>query len=319
MLSIIIPTFNRAPHLSITLPAHLSLVKKYQIKLYVYDNGSTDETEAVVRNLQLEHSNLIYQKNTSGTVGVNFKRALSEAKSEYVWLIGDTYTIPLETFEYIYNRLNIDSGKYDLYFLNMNSEINHLPSKDYSDCNQLLADLWWVVANCSCTVYKNTLLKLANYERYVDTNYLHAGIVFEYIANRKFLAHWKSDYSIIKWKDTTSIKKNSWQNETMRIWFEDRLSFIMSLPPAYFISNKITIAKECDRNIKFDYRHMISLRSAGYFDLRSCIKYKYIFPYITNTAFVIAISISLIPPSVFNMLLKIRKNIYSKSKSIFRN
>jgi abequosyltransferase len=312
MLSIVIPTFNRAPHLSITLPAHLSLAKKYQIKLYVYDNGSTDETEAVVRELQIKHSNLIYKKNPSGTVGANFEKVLSEAISEYVWLIGDTYTIPPETFEYIFNRLKIDDDKYDLYLLNMNSEVTHVPSKDYSDCNELLTDLWWVITNCSCTVYKNTLLRSANYERYVHTNYLHAGIVFEYFATRKFLVHWKSNYSIAKWRDTKSITKNSWQNETMKIWFEDRLSFIMSLPPIYLISNKINIAKECDRNIKFDFRHFIALRSAGYFDLRSCVKYKYIFPYITNTPYIIAVIVSILPSSILSGLLKMRKNLLKK-------
>ena len=90
-ISICIPTYNRAEHLtnclqSIILNKSRSIID-YQV--CVSDNCSTDETEAVVRRAQA-NIGIKYQKNHRNLgAAKNFLEAVEMADGEFVWLIGD--------------------------------------------------------------------------------------------------------------------------------------------------------------------------------------------------------------------------------------
>lgn len=90
-LSICIPTFNRAAHLSNCLQsiASASARSNYEVQICVSDNCSTDGTESVVlaaeRRLKLK-----YRKNPRNLgMAKNFLSAVQMADGEFVWLIGD--------------------------------------------------------------------------------------------------------------------------------------------------------------------------------------------------------------------------------------
>ncbi len=89
MLTIAIPTFNRAAWLSRQLE-RLSAQNDGRVSLLVSDNGSTDETAAVVREFQGRMPNLAYSRNPRnlGFDG-NVLRLYELSQSDYIWFLSD--------------------------------------------------------------------------------------------------------------------------------------------------------------------------------------------------------------------------------------
>lgn len=90
-ISICIPTYNRAVHLTNCLRSIISNKARLPIdfQVCVSDNCSTDETESVVSFAQREIA-IKYKKNPSNLgIPKNFLNAVKMADGEFVWLIGD--------------------------------------------------------------------------------------------------------------------------------------------------------------------------------------------------------------------------------------
>ena len=47
MLSIVIPTYNREDLLDFLIQSHINICEKYNIKILIFDNASTDNTQEV--------------------------------------------------------------------------------------------------------------------------------------------------------------------------------------------------------------------------------------------------------------------------------
>ena len=93
-LTIVVPTYNRAAYLKRAVesvldqlpsaPADVSLV------LRIYDNASTDRTPEVCADLVAREPRMQVFRNNANIGGdANILRGLSEADSDYVWVIGD--------------------------------------------------------------------------------------------------------------------------------------------------------------------------------------------------------------------------------------
>jgi len=90
-ISICIPTYNRASHLSNCLQSIITnhLPEKLDFQICVSDNDSNDETESVVQAAQ-QYIDIKYQKNeTNLGVARNVMNVVQMADGEFVWLIGD--------------------------------------------------------------------------------------------------------------------------------------------------------------------------------------------------------------------------------------
>lgn len=89
LLSPVLITFNRAQHVEKTLVAFLK-AGLTGMRFHVLDNCSTDNTQAVVTEIQQHWPNLHYHKNLYNIGGnANILRALELSDSEYHWVIGD--------------------------------------------------------------------------------------------------------------------------------------------------------------------------------------------------------------------------------------
>jgi len=108
-LSICIPTYNRAQHLSNCLQSLISMRKPegFQFEICISDNGSNDNTKEVVNNAKKE-IRINYNRNESNLgIARNFLKVVSMAKGEFVWLIGDDDLLlphSLETLEVLFNN-----------------------------------------------------------------------------------------------------------------------------------------------------------------------------------------------------------------------
>ncbi|MEA5113412.1 MAG: glycosyltransferase [Geobacteraceae bacterium] len=242
-LSIVIPTYNRSEFLDHCLQVHIPLAKTYNIRIFVFDNASTDATAEVVRNRIKEYPLIDYHCNESN-IGPdrNFERALKYPETDYVWLLGDTYQISAEMLDYFYDVVPAREKTYDVIVFNVINRVCDVPRQDYSDQNKLLSDLGWHMTCLASLVYNSQLIAKADFERYRDTNFLQTGIIFEYIARKRFLIHWVETLSVqpISLKD---VAKESWLNQTFEIWVRRWANFIFSLPPSYDLDTKMKCIK----------------------------------------------------------------------------
>jgi abequosyltransferase len=92
LLSICIPTYNRAYYLRDCLLSVIAAAKGYEheVNIIVSDNASEDDTPIVVESIRSLYSNFHYVRRTTNIgAGRNFRYVASLAKTPYVWVFGD--------------------------------------------------------------------------------------------------------------------------------------------------------------------------------------------------------------------------------------
>lgn len=94
VLSICIPTFNRATYLKECLKSIVSQLKNKDfqkvVEVVVSDNDSTDNTCDIVKNFNKKFKNIKYFKNKKNIGGDrNIIKAASYATGDYIWFFGD--------------------------------------------------------------------------------------------------------------------------------------------------------------------------------------------------------------------------------------
>ena len=91
LLSICIPTFNRATHLVNCLQSLSSAgaFGRDDVEVCVSDNGSTDTTWAVIEAARERHGIRCRRNSENAGIPQNFIHVVDMARGEFVWLIGD--------------------------------------------------------------------------------------------------------------------------------------------------------------------------------------------------------------------------------------
>jgi abequosyltransferase len=92
ILTIAIPTFNRAYYLSETLKqlyVELNFCKNYDIEILISDNASSDNTKAIVRFYEKKINLRCISNSKNIGPDKNFAQCFNEAKGHYVLLLGD--------------------------------------------------------------------------------------------------------------------------------------------------------------------------------------------------------------------------------------
>lgn len=260
-LSIVIPTYNRSEFLDYCLQIHIPLAKAHNIQIFVFDNSSTDTTPEVVKQRAEEYPLIEYLRNETN-IGPdrNFERALKHPKTDYVWLLGDTYQISAEMLTCFYELIADQAKEYDVIVFNVISRVCDVPRQDFTDCNKLLSDLGWHMTCLASLVYNSKLIANADFDRYRNTNFMQTGVIFEYIARKEFLVHWVDTVSVQP-ISIEGIKKESWLNQTFEIWVRRWANFVFSLPPSYALDTKLKCIR--DHGIK-----------SGLFSLRGLLVFR---------------------------------------------
>ncbi|HKZ38178.1 MAG TPA: glycosyltransferase [Chryseolinea sp.] len=133
LLTIAIPTYNRAKLLDTQLSWLAQAVKGFEdeIEIFVSDNCSTDNTQDVIKKWKAHLSNITFNSRVNvENIGVmkNIMNCLHSASTKYVWTIGDDDPIQANAISYTINKFR----QYDdvsLLFLNFSgrNQINGEP------------------------------------------------------------------------------------------------------------------------------------------------------------------------------------------------
>jgi glycosyltransferase involved in cell wall biosynthesis len=168
MISIVIPTYNRAIYLNYLLGDICkeieSIPKEIEIKIIVIDNCSNDETIDVVKEWQSIIPTLTLQRN-SANIGIEGNLILGSicSQSEYTWMLSDHQRIRKGVFMELIELLN--SQKPDIVVM----DIEQWPSKYFNynvasrTINKInkdeLGEILWLNGNVSTNLFKTSIAK----------------------------------------------------------------------------------------------------------------------------------------------------------------
>ena len=279
LISITIPTYNRAQFLDACLEYHIPLARMHNVKIFISDNASDDNTEEVVNRRRSEYPLIFYTRNQVNVgADAGFEKALKLADTEYVWLLGDTYKIPEKGLDYLVNLLTSCSVIYNLIVFNWKDRVKDTISQDYTNPNKLLSDIGWHMTCLSTLVYRVDMIRECNFKRYLNTYFIQSGIIFEYLGSHEHHVHWNRDMSV-EAISIDGLKKTSWEEYRFEVWLERWSNFIFSLPPIFFLSSKIKAIKDHGVKTKvFSIKKLLVMRFHNRLNLSVYKKYHHIMP-----------------------------------------
>jgi glycosyltransferase involved in cell wall biosynthesis len=330
LLSIVIPTYNRAQFLDYCLDIHIPFAKAHNILIVISDNASTDATPEVVKKRAKEYPLIQYLRNeTNVGPDKNFELALKYPQTDYVWLLGDTYQITSEGIAYLLELVSTNTNKYDAIICNVGTRVKDIATQDYSNQNNLLSDLGWHMTCMSSLIFSSRLISAGNFDRYQNTNFIQIGVIFEQIANKEFYIHWVNAI-FVKQTSIKDINKMSWDDQVLEVWALNWPNIIFSLPPSY----KLGIKMKCimDHGLKSHLFTLSNLRrisrrkNLGYDKFK---QYSHFFPLTISYPKTVILAVALFPNTtycvhcivrtvakvgkIFTHLFGVRRNTSSKA------
>lgn len=144
LLTICIPSYNRAKHLDTLLgflKANLLGNAAYNIDVVVVNNASTDETVEVLNKHAHPKITPLHVDRHRPTVEENIIRSVDSCTGDYVWFLGDDDVPLINNFASNYKLL--ESGKYDFLLFNpaISDTLGNLASPQNIRMNRPLLEL----------------------------------------------------------------------------------------------------------------------------------------------------------------------------------
>ena len=107
LLTVVIPTYNRAKDLKECLSYVIPQVMAHKDKVHIYisDNASTDNTKEVVKGIMADYPDIItyFCQKVNLTASPNFDDAVHRVNSEYVYMLSDDDFIVPECITFLLN------------------------------------------------------------------------------------------------------------------------------------------------------------------------------------------------------------------------
>ena len=110
VLTVIMPTYNRADRLALAVTSLLRQREDVPLDILIVDDGSTDETEAVIRELSEDHPEIrsVWQPNAGVCAARNTGLANLRDDTEYVTFLDSDDTSPAGTLAAQLNELSAE-------------------------------------------------------------------------------------------------------------------------------------------------------------------------------------------------------------------
>jgi glycosyltransferase involved in cell wall biosynthesis len=311
LLSICIPTYNRAIVFSKCLRELCPIAVKYNIPVYISDNASTDNTEEIVNDFSRQYNNIIYFKQKEN-IGAdrNVEFILKQADTKYRWLLSDQVKITEKAIKDLV--LDLDKNEYTVYVINSTIRRAAIFFENiYTEKNHLLDDIGWHMTYISSLIYNADLIADTNFSHYYGSRFLQTGIIFEYCASHEFyvkmnpyicISLFESDFTD-HWSRTMPFE----------VFAKDWFLFVMSLPVGFSFERK----RKCilDHGIKsefFSFFHLCYLRMNKLFSIKILCQYKYFIIQTIPYPLILLFILACMPIKILVLLRWIRRYIKNR-------
>ena len=246
LLSICIPTYNRASWLEQIITKMLHVCIEKSIHIYISDNASPDNTEQVGIKFQSKYDFIHYFRHESN-IGPddNFEFVLKLSDTKYRWLMSDTcYVEDVDSM-----LVDLQNGEYDGYIVNApRYRGQFLPTQKihYSETISLMRDIGWHLSWISCMIYNEKLVNAMNFEHYKASSFNQTALMFETTAHRE--CNIVFNPNIIVYNLPSETKASDWHNHIFDIMYRRWYLMIMSLPLYYPYEVKLKCIEDNARN-----------------------------------------------------------------------
>lgn len=202
LLTVVVPTYNRAETLRTTLSFVIPQVEAHKddVHIYISDNASTDNTKEVVEELMSENPDIItyFCQEKNITASPNFNDAVHRVNSDYVYLLSDDDVIVPECISfmlrcikensdvnYFYVNQYVASEKMDdVKLWNQNFGLSYL--KKYKTGGEMLKEHFDGPSCCSANLFKRELwVNAAKYMKEDCPGYVWLSILLHGAVNVK--------------------------------------------------------------------------------------------------------------------------------------
>lgn len=273
LLSICIPTYNRAAYLQQCLAAVLPQAEAAHVPVIVSDNASSDSTREVAESFAKDFRQLIFiRQPTNLGHDLNHKEILKHATSTFAWLLGDDDVIAEGAIARLLSFLRAGDG-YELVLLNAWLTDNELRPGQFQfdltndrlieNCNDLLRDysdkLTFGMMVVDVDKFNGT-----NGDRFLGTAHFYGGVVYDYLANG-YREHGKNKIAIVS---TPIVRlrqgERKWTRNICDINVRCVPDFFLKLDPLYGV-NATRSLHAATRSLRLTHT-ILQFRAGGWLD-----------------------------------------------------
>ena len=307
LFSICMPTSQRVETLKESLPVIINEVRAHNIKIYVFDNNSTDGTDAYIRSLQEDYPLIFYKKSkVFREADWNIQSVLKMSNTKYKLLLGDHYVLLEGAAQKILHHLDSDED-YDALVLHFKGR-SLFRHEDfiYEEPNTFLKELGWYIGLAATTIYHYKMVEGMDFEKYHDTNFTQSLAALDYLSKKKFKVKY-IDEELVTYSKSGVKGGGSWHDQALRIFAKNWYKGIMSLPDVYSHEAKLETIKNHAKMAKgfFSFKTLLLYRFAGGFSTWNVIQYSYYFYQVSDFKTLIkGFIVSLIPIFLIPYLFK---------------
>ena len=300
LLSICIPTFNGEEKLKKCLGKYLPDLISNNIRVYISDNASTDNTRSVIESYAKRYPNIHYHRNSTN-VGVecNHEIVLKLSNTKYSWLMGDDDGLIGEELPSLLSALKdtdydfviVNGGNYNDITKKVTKRII-IPDniKIYGQCNEFIEELGWHIIWMSCQIFNQKSISQLNYNKFRGSQIPQCLYILDCISD--------SDKKILYWPKPIIFHQilSGYRKDTFEIFAKNSYEYIMALSNNYKDSAKLKCIKDIARKPGvFSLKQLLIYRAQGYFDYSIYKKYKRYLPYVSRVNLIVIMLISFLP------------------------
>jgi hypothetical protein len=230
-------TYNRPKIFQSNILIILPILKKYNIPLYISDDSDNNDTEIIIIEIKNLYNNIFYNKNII-RLGhdLNFYKAITIPKEEYVWYLGDSIYFNINKFELILKNLN---SNFDLIFLNS----IHPDNDTYEITNKKLffiSKIWYLTLSGSC-IYGRKARMFQVDSNIINkwANFVQLGQILKYSISSKAKMLWIGEPLIA----SNDNKKSYWQKNIVKVFIYDWFNFIFYFNTYFNLEETLFIIK----------------------------------------------------------------------------
>ena len=198
LLSICIPTYGRPELLRETASELIRQARPHGIALVISDNSEDERTERMVEALRATYPHIAYARNEKNLgIDRNFLRVVELARTDFVWLFGDDDRPEPGAVDRVLREVT-NAGDVEFFLVNsrpMSPDLARALSDNltgvredtvWRDCNAALRDISWYSTFVGAYVVRREAWLSADPAPWLDTVFVHTGVMFDAMARRGF-------------------------------------------------------------------------------------------------------------------------------------
>jgi len=186
----------------------VKMLDEHEVSLYIFDNASTDDTEAVVKKWMVDYALVKYIKHEKNMGPVyNVWSAMSTVEADYVWPIGDSMCISESCLKVALSKIDdgVDAIVYNLPGMNKTDE------GFITDKNNVLLKLRDVLSCLGTTVFSRKIIRKFDFKKFSFSWYPQTCCLLQGVASTSFVLYWAKNNSVTSLIEAAKLKKG-WYN-----------------------------------------------------------------------------------------------------------